>query len=356
MPKASEVKTFEFGDPANKVLEPQKIFPLDGNGVHLSYYFEMGSIAPERLTDALKLHVLGRGESACMSCVSVLDKLPVSDNGTVWELSVGGVEPQQLHVPYPGFLRNLRLYHDAKKPNLNVPRRSETFAVIENCATPYSYVCYSLVDEEGEFIKNGYPQENMSDIAAMMRHAMIAETQGKVDGAYVSGHAKVHPFYFPVPSIGMEYADGNIRRVIVAEPAAGSKLLAKNVPVGRMLPLLHGDILICYARREPDNDGVLFRYLGASKIFRTVTPMIIDRAGGAQRISKRISALIKMAGFPEPTRIVFNKTWWAGRLPQHVLDASRAHVFVEVEFPVPVSGPVAAGVAAGYGIGLFAHN
>jgi CRISPR-associated protein Csb2 len=349
MPKASEANNFKFDDPANKLLEPQKVFPLDGNGVHLSYYFELVSVARERLTDALKLHVLGRGESACMSRVSVLDRLPDAESGIEWEPSAFG--RQQLHVPYPGFLRNLRLYHDAKKSNLKVPRLPKLFAV-KNSVTPYSAICYRLVDENGDTFR--YPQENMADISAMMRHAMIVMTQGKLDGAYVSGHTKAHPFYLPVPSIGSEHADGDIRRVIVAEPATGSRLLADNLAAITSLPLKDDrGKLVCYAVREPDDDGVFSRYLGTSKTFCTVTPMILDRTGGERRIGKRISALIKLAGFPEPSRIAFNKTWWAGKLPVPV---SRAQVYVDVEFPVMVSGPLAAGVAAGYGIGLFARK
>jgi CRISPR-associated protein Csb2 len=348
MPKAGEAHNFKFDDPANKLLEPQKVFPLDGNGVHLSYYFELVSVARGRLTDALKLHVLGRGESACMSRVSVLDSLPDTEGGIVWEPSALG--QRRLDVPYPGFLRNLLLYHYAGKPNSKVPRRSATFSV-KNSVTPYSAICYRLVDENGDTFS--YPQENMADVSAMMRHAMIVATQGKLDGAYVSGHTKAHPFYLPVPSIGAEHADGDIRRIIVAEPA-GLGLLSSNLAAITSLPLKDDrGKLVCYAVREPDEDGVFSRYLGTSKTLRTVTPMILDRTGGERRIGKRIGALITKAGFPKPIRITFNKTWWAGKLPVPV---SRAQVYVDVEFPVKVSGPLAAGVAAGYGIGLFART
>jgi CRISPR-associated protein Csb2 len=242
------------------------------------------------------------------------------------------------------------MYYGATKSNLKVPRLPESFA-IKNSVTPYSAICYRLVDENGDTFS--YPQENMADVSAMMRHAMIVATQGKLDGAYVSGHTKAHPFYLPVPSIGTEHADGDIRRIIVAEPA-GLGLLSSNLAAITSLPLKDDrGKLVCYAVREPDEDGVFSRYLGTSKTFRTVTPMILDRTGGERRIGKRIEALITKAGFPKPIRITFNKTWWAGKLPVPV---SRAQVYVNVEFPVKVSGPMAAGVAAGYGIGLFARS
>ena len=85
-------------------------------------------------------------------------------------------------------------------------------------------IVYDLVDADGETFN--YPQSQMSDIAAMMRHAMISATQGKVDAEYVSGHAKIHPFYVPIPSIGHRYVDGNIRRVVVAEPITAAVVLA----------------------------------------------------------------------------------------------------------------------------------
>jgi len=337
-------------DSPEPLMKPQTVFPLEPIPVHLSYYWWLGrEFTLERLTDVLRVNVLGRGESVTISHVSVTDKLSDTEDGIAWEPSALG--QRQLDVPYPGFLRNLRLYYDAKKSNLKVPRLPKSYAV-KNSVSPYSAICYRLVDENGDTFS--YPQENMADISAMMRHAMIVVTQEKLDGAYVSGHAKAHPFYLPVPSIGAEHADGDIRRVIVAEPATGPRLLADNVAAITSLPLNddRGN-LVCHAVREPDDDGVFSRYLGTSKTFRTVTPMILDRTGGERRIGKRIEALITKAGFPKPLRITFNKTWWAGKLPVPV---SRAQVYVDVEFPVEVSGPLAAGVAAGYGIGLFARG
>ena len=69
MPKAGEANNFKFDDPANKLLEPQKVFPLDGNGVHLSYYFELVPVARERLSDALRgFTSLGGGKApACLA-------------------------------------------------------------------------------------------------------------------------------------------------------------------------------------------------------------------------------------------------------------------------------------------------
>jgi CRISPR-associated protein Csb2 len=259
-------------DSHESLMKPQTVFPLEPIPVHVSYYWLLGrEFTHERLTDVLRVNVLGRGESVTISHVSVTDKLSDTEGGIVWEPSALG--QRQLDVPYPGFLRNLRLYYDAKKSNLKVPRLPESFAV-KTSSAPYSSIRYNLVDENGDTFS--YPKENMADISAMMRHAMIVATQGKLDGAYVSGHTKAHPFYLPVPSIGAEHADGDIRRIIVAEPA-GLGLLSSNLAAITSLPLKDDrGKLVCYAVREPDNDGVFSRYLGASKTFRTVTPMILD--------------------------------------------------------------------------------
>jgi CRISPR-associated protein Csb2 len=345
LPKPQEIKDFKFGDAANKVLEHQTVFPLDDASVHLSYYFEMPqTFTQDRLSDVLRVNVLGRGESVCMSRVSVSDRLNDCESGTVWEQSESG---RHLNVPYAGFLHNLRLYHDAKKSSLKVPQRPVPFAV-KGSVAPYTPICYSLLDENGDTFS--YRQEAMSDISAMMRHAVMTALKGKCDAAYLSGHTDVHPFYLPAPTIGSEYADGDIRRVIIAEPT-GQKILMKNLSSITSLSLIN-DKFVCQAVRETDPDFVFDQYLKPTQRFRTVTPMILDRAGGQQRVGKRIEALIMKAGFPRPTNITFNKTWWNGKLPVSV---ARAVVHAEVEFPVAVAGPFVAGLGSGYGIGLFAQ-
>jgi CRISPR-associated protein Csb2 len=348
LPKADEIKQkcTEQGC-REPLLIPKTIFPLESKPVHVSYYFQIEeAFTLEYLRDTLRVNILGLGESVTMSCVSIVDGLPVVENGKVFEPSEK--HGRDLHVPYDGFLENLRMLYTAKQSPFAAPKQSVKFAELSSVA-PYMSICYDLLDENGDTFS--YPQGQMSDISAMMRHAVMGAVNGKCNPAYVSGHTDIHPFYLPAPTIGHKHADGDIRRVIVAEPVSGPRLLSKNLAAITSLNLVNeSGRLVCRAVRETDNDGVLGQYLGVSKTFRTVTPMVLDRNGGQQRVGKRISTLIQKAGYPKPTRIGFNKTWWNGKL---TVPVARLLVHAEVEFPVPVSGPVAAGVASGYGIGLF---
>jgi CRISPR-associated protein Csb2 len=350
LPKVSEIKNIKSAECHEPLLKPQNVFPLEPMPVHLSYYFQLGEeFTLERLTDVLRVNVLGRGESVTMSHVSIVDELSNErESGIVWEPSAAG---RQLNIPYAGFLKNLRLLHDSRQSAFGAPQQSAKFAVRGSVA-PYYSICYDLLDEDGDTFS--YPQESMSDISAMMRHAIVGALKDKSEEAYVAGHAPIHPFYIPIPTIGHEHADGNIRRVIVAEPISGTGLLQRNLSVITSLRLVNeSGERVCRAVRRTDADYVLKQYLQPATVFRTVTPMVVDRNGGQQRVGKRISALIQKAGYPEPTRISFNRTWWSGKLP---ITVARCLAHAEVEFPVAVSGVVFAGLGSGYGIGLFYAN
>ena len=346
---AGEVFIFDArtGSP-EPTMKPNTVFMLEPAPVHVSYYFEIAQgFSQDRLRDVLRLNILGRGESVVMSQVSIVNALPVVENGTVLEPAAHG---RQLNVPYAGFLRNLRLLYDNQQTSLEAPKQSVKFAERDSVA-PYATIVYDLVDADGETFT--YPQSQMSDIAAMMRHAMITATRGRVDAEYVSGHTKVHPFYIPIPSMGHKHVDGNIRRVVVAEPITAAVLQNHLVAITSLSLVTPAGQLVCRAMRRTVNDGVLDHYLQPARVFHTVTPMVLDRNGGEIRIGKRISALFQKAGYPAPTRVSFNHARWTGKLP---LGSVRSIVHAEVEFPVPVSGVVVAGLGAGYGIGLFYAN
>jgi len=78
-------------DSPEPLMKPQMVFPLEPIPVHVSYYWLLGrEFTLERLTDVLRVKVLGRGESVTMSHVSVTDKLSDTEGGIVWEPSALG--------------------------------------------------------------------------------------------------------------------------------------------------------------------------------------------------------------------------------------------------------------------------
>lgn len=335
-----KIRAFRYGDSDNKTEKDVRIFPLEDTPVHLSYYFELQTAFPEsRLADALQVEALGRNTSVCfVKKVAAVTELPRTEEGIAWE-PVGNSE-----VAYPGFLRNLILLHNARKSSRQAQPAPITF-VRKDVIAPYAVLCYRLYDMDGEPFS--YPRGAMSDIAAMMRHA-VGKAVGKSE--YVMGHSNVHPFYIPLPTVS-KYRDDDIRRVVIAEPVQAA-MLSRHLSSIASLDLLDDeDRFVCKAVCEMDaNDAVFQAYLRPGRRFRTVTPISVDRTGNAARVGRRISTMLQLAGFTAPTSVTWSKAGWNGKL------TAKSHgylVHAEVEFDKPVAGPVACGKGMGYGIGLF---
>lgn len=115
------------------------------------------------------------------------------------------------------------------------------------------------------------------------------------------------------------------------------------------------------------------RYLAPSRIFATVTPLVLDRhlkQGSADReeeIVQQIAAACRNIGLPEPLKVVPGKhsavegtpsarpsgrspAWLGWRLPASL--SSRHLTHAVLEFPEPVQGPLLLGAGRFSGLGM----
>lgn len=240
---------------------------------------------------------------------------------------------------------------------------------------PRPFFAYRLEsgDDLGPF---SVPWESAMEVSARLRHGTSEALRS--DGAeesvlktYALGHGEGKErdrrlSYVPLPSIGHEHSDGRIRRVLLAAPAddrqigrvallvEGMRLVAPGKPVSRLVAL---DV----------DDPVLARYVGTSRVWASVTPVILHghdaRRGRVdpERTRALLLEALEQAGIGTAvaTFAYGRSSWWHGigssrdlRVPEHLVRWPRYHL--RVEFRTGVKGPLLIGIGRHYGIGLLA--
>ncbi len=240
---------------------------------------------------------------------------------------------------------------------------------------PRPFLAYTLesADDPGPF---SVPWEGAMEVSARLRHGTSEALRS--DGAeesvlkvYALGHGEEKErdqrlSYVPLPSIGHEHSDGRIRRVLLAAPPDdrriegvaplmdGLRLVAPGRPVSRLVAL-------------DDDDPVLARYVGSSRTWASVTPVILHghdaRKGRVDpdRTHALLLAALEQAGVGKSVAtFAYGRTaWWHGvgssrdiRVPEHLSHWPRYHL--RVEFRSEVRGPLLVGIGRHYGIGVLA--
>lgn len=232
---------------------------------------------------------------------------------------------------------------------------------------------FSLQSENGRQV--AFEPRKACEIAAWMRH--IACESAKRDKhyqwpggseRYVAGHAngetKTFPrlAYIPLPTIGNPEADGYIRRIALTAFGEGDQ----RHHVRRMAQWLSGRELIdqngttqCMLQPCP-SDGVVRCYTGRSKIWRSVTPMVLPGFCN-DKLTKALGLIhkcLRRAGFTaickDLRRLPYHKINVKFRLPyQH---KHKSLYYATFEFNEFVSGPVSLGDARCCGLGVFARD
>lgn len=237
---------------------------------------------------------------------------------------------------------------------------------------------FALVDEEGD--TRSFDPRRTVEVAAWLRHAAHLAARGlKLDEPFVEGFVCGHGdgthgksgrlSYLPLPTIAPKGRDGQIRRVLIAEPFAdgGAKALAV---LGRLrgAPLVAegtGEIM-AELRAATYVDGVFLRYLpaGGAKRWGTVTPMVLPGRDD-HRSRKAVGLVLKalaQAGYTTPVEEValqaapvFPGQEMAGRyrVPEYLKAYPRSHAIITFSEKVP--GPVTLGSGRHVGIGIFAE-
>lgn len=244
------------------------------------------------------------------------------------------------------------------------------------------YVAFALRTTTDDTYR--YPHAKLIHIAGMTRRASIKamkyppggvrEPEAWID-SFVAGHqtAGEHEHqqfsYIPLPSIGHDHADAMIRRVMIVAPFGRDKFL------GHLADQLDG------VQLEPEgggqgpvldyvrSDGVVRRYLGPSRAWASVTPVILpghDDHKPAKTV-KLIEKLLLQSGIEQACQF----TWSAlpnfknclaaytgnARIatyfrPDHLKGLTSVHIRITFDNPVP--GPLSIGAGRHCGLGMLA--
>ena len=332
--------------------------------------------------------------------------------GEVWRCTADQ-SGTALRVPQAGTLDALMTKHEQFLGRLvdggfkPVPPLSAFQVVGYRRATepsPRQFAAFSILKPDASSMKAFNPMRGTRDVAGMLRHAVAAAARdqgwtderinvfvhGKtLDGAQPSsGQNSPDRFqYLPLPTINPFRVD-SIRRVLIAAPPhCGQQITwARRALAGA--ELVDGDDVSAMLTILPGSDNVLQQYIGKSRTWSTVTPVILpgyDDPAHLRRklkncqdaetqkrylakLDARIDALLRkafvQAGYSTELVQQLELDWQGGGFrsgvelasgylpPENLNNLPRYHV--KVRFPSNVSGPVAIGGGRFRGFGLFA--
>lgn len=288
-------------------------------------------------------------------------------------------------VPRAGSLDDLERAYESfavriEGRNYRPPLRASCFDIVHYRAgtamPPRSYAAFELPDGVA------FRQETANEVAAMLRSLACRcarEDKHRFPGdpeIYVAGHVEEKGgdtpprfSYLPLPTIGHEFADGMIRRLLIAEPYDGDGAHARWAR-GRLRNQALRD-------HQGNNRGVLLdpwraatgavlhRYVGESRDWFTVTPVILPGFddGKQAKAEKLLLQAVLHAGFPPGfiSELVLRRAPFipASRHPRqyHRPDYLQRlpswHVLIRFHEPVP--GPFSLGAGRHCGLGIFAR-
>jgi len=246
-------------------------------------------------------------------------------------------------------------------------------------------VAFRLVDENGESVSIRHqlikPLVGMIRDLANRPHVVESIGQDIIDRD-IKGHPKDgsadRVSILPLPTIRDGPTDGRIRRVMLSQPLESKGDLCRVLGQlfdGQILTPLNGENRFppMYLERihERRRDKVLARYTGISRVWSSVTPMLLpgydDRKqhrGDHQKRLARAKQLVCKAmaqvGIDTPAEIELSRVpYWFGALhaqgyrPRDKL-ANYPRWHVRLTFAQPYTGPLALGAGRHCGLGLFA--
>jgi CRISPR-associated protein Csb2 len=395
----AELRTMKTVRPVGLVAD----YPNQTLTVHYVYFLSDDDESHAKAICAIagRLHTLGWGvDAACAIGRLVQDDQVAELPGVRWlprpDIHHAG---QSRRVADLGALEDLRRCHElftsrVSKKLYTFPNRSHRFRVVpygpSSAVAARPYVAFELRRVENPDEYRALRQEDANVVAAMVRHvacdaAKVEWPFAEASDVYVAGHAngssETPPrfSYLPLPTIGHPHADGMIRRVFVTEPHGGD---GRHVEWLRLQ--LRGGILVQEDRGRPvallqrtrRADSVVARYLGPTREWSSVTPVILpgyDEFKGIRdhrdlQPTKAERLLLKCllhAGIPPEavSDLTMRKApFWPGSLhprqyrrPQYLADHhARPGWHVHLLFREPVTGPLAVGAGRHCGLGLMA--
>lgn len=373
-----------------KLKTMKTVSPLQlPGGPHVHYLWPVSETAPVEAIRNLahSLHTLGWGVDMAYADAAILNEsqaaqltgeryLP-AENGALWEVPIEGFLDNQLET-YKRFTSRVsaKTVDPSVQPSVYglQPYRKE-----DDTRRPWAAFTLQNPDDEDSFFSASWRDTMV--VAAWLRHAAAEALREEKDwpqhriAEYVQGHTQGDSSdrisYLPLPSVGMQYTDGKIRRVAIVEPIGkntGLLSMLQNKLTGEVLTSLPQQKRECVLGPSPVRDKVASRYRATACVWKSVTPVILhgfnENRGrvSLRKTEKLLFQAFAQAGFPE--RLIRSITFqpaplWAGtassfqiQVPAQLNNYPRYHV--RVEFHKPIGGPVLAGIGRHYGIGLFA--
>jgi CRISPR-associated protein Csb2 len=384
------------GHPPKESLDPASLRsqierrPTYVSGILHYLYENRGAPLQELAAMARSLLALGHGIDLASGDVRVIaeDELAAL-HGDRWEPDPGG--DVQLFVPVKGWYRRLETNYqrwrmpaserekrvDARRGTLLPSVRPVRYRdPLGQASRPF--YAYSL-----QRLEDGRPYsvcwEDGMEVSAQLRHAASETLRScAVDESflrvYALGHGKGSDrdrrlSYVPLPSVGHRYVDGRVRRALVVGPRGSwdprTKGLGSILEGARLSPP-NGPPESCIVPIPPD-DPVLRRYVGPSRVWSSVTPVILhghDARRGRVDITRTrnlIEQALEQAGIGRAAKSYAyrNAPWWPGtgsarsvRVPSHLSSWPRYHLMIDMRREL--RGPLLVGIGRHYGIGLFA--
>ena len=375
---------------------------LDNPAVH--YLWPLAGCGSEITDDIIAavrcLTCLGWGIDLAYGDAQIVSDDAVANLGGIrWLPKIGVFRNEgMLRVPNEGSLEDLqnshqsalgRIVHGQPLNNLKKPCVFDSvFYTSSERPLGMPAVFFELRDGDDNYFR--FSPAKLKCVSAMVRHAAIKAMDvqkgfpppGIIDPAewvdtFVAGHrpdgvADHRQFsYVPLPSIGRTHSDANIRRVMIMAPfGEDAKLmhLAEQLN-GCQLVREGGGAAPMLRRGRPD--GVTALYTGQSRIWATVTPVILPGHDDHKpaKTRKLLLAAFSQSGIEQPCEF----TWGAlpyfpnclsayshdrngrpiGCLRPKKLEGLTA-VHVRMRFDRPIAGPIVVGAGRHRGFGVFA--
>jgi CRISPR-associated protein Csb2 len=288
----------------------------------------------------------------------------------------------KLRIPVPGSLKQLEQAHESFLGRLNRNQfcpplkvsRFESVAYFSANVLPRRFhVAFEFPDGVA------FGQEAANEVAAMVRS--LACQLAKKDThefpggseSFVAGHvnsAKLTPprfSYLPLPTIGHRYADGMIRRVLIAEPFGGDgshASWAESRLRNGLLKDIHGSERAVLLEPRSSSRGVIDRYVRESRTWTSVTPIVLpgfDDCEYEKAVRLCFDALrqanLSVKGVQELS--LRKAPYWPGALhpaqyrrPDYLRHLPTWHL--KLVFREPVAGPLSIGAGRHCGLGVMA--
>lgn len=317
--------------------------------------------------------------------------------GCQWIAKAGPVTDVR-RIPTRGTLKDLQQCHKEFSERIQgktylPPTRPSVFDVVryedDEFVPPRPYAVYELRQLDDTRRTINFRPKFANHVAAMLRsaacraakddaeHEFPGGTEAYVAGYEAAGDLQQRFSYLVLPTIGHPNADGLIRRVMIAEQHDGD-----GSHVAWMANRLRGRCLIEESTDKAvamlqlvESDGVIERYCGEARVWKSVTPVILPgfddvRAIDSDRTSptKAERLFVKSlhrTGIPitaiESLSLRKAPSWPGAlhpryyRRPDYLRDhRSRPGWHVTLTFRRPAKGPFAIGAGRHCGFGILA--